>query len=120
SPDNPAFYFLEVKGYLLQGPSRAPIWKLRPLLDKAEQLARRLPPDDKQKDLLEGIEAVRRVVGAGGPPGMGMFGEIFEQLFAGGSDGWDDDWEEDDWEEEDEMPFLPFGNRGKKKPKKRR
>jgi len=99
-PDDPHFCFFEAEGYIALGPYRCPMWKVQPLLDKARELAARLPPDDAQKALLEAIEHRQRMIGGanplGGPQAMGMLEEMFQML--GDEAG--------EFEDEDEDEFV--------------
>jgi tetratricopeptide (TPR) repeat protein len=83
-PRNPHFDFLEAESYFAQGPYRFPAWKVQPLLSRAGELARALPPDDKQKALLEKIQQREQMLGISsflmGPQSMGMLEEIFGGL----------------------------------------
>ncbi len=89
-PSNPHFYLIEAQSYLLQGPMQCPVWKVRPLLEKARQLLEKMPPDDKQKRVLESVQEQLEALDLfnpfmrGGP--MGMFDDIFD-----GYDGEDDE-----------------------------
>jgi tetratricopeptide (TPR) repeat protein len=120
-PGNAQFYFLEAESYIALGPNRCPLWKVTPLLEKASQLAAQLPPDDKQKALLEAIRQRQQMTGIVGPGGMGMLQDLFEGMFGGGDYWDDDDWDDDDWDDEgDDMPFMPFGPPPKRKKKKKK
>jgi tetratricopeptide (TPR) repeat protein len=96
-PRNPLFDFLEAESHFAQGPYRFPAWKVHPLLTKAAELARALPPDEKQQALLEKIEHRQQMLGISnflmGPQAMGMMEEIFGGLL--------DDSEEDEDEYDD-------------------
>jgi len=96
-PRNPLFYFLEAESYFAQGPHRFPAWKVQPLLRKADELAHALPPDEKQKTLLERIEHRQQLLGVSnfllGPRSLGMMEEMFGQMLGGEEDfddGYDD------------------------------
>lgn len=112
-PTNPAFYLIEAQGYLDRGPHNIPHWKVTPLLTKARELAQALPPDPRQKQLLEQIQQAEQV-SALASPFMNIFESLLEQ-FAPFGDG---DGLEDDWEDDDEDVFdSPFGggHRGRRR-----
>jgi tetratricopeptide (TPR) repeat protein len=98
-PRNPNYHFLEAESYFAQGPYRFPAWKVQPLLNKAGELARAMPPDEKQKTLLEQIQHRQQMLGISnfllGPQSMGMFEEIFGHMLDmdsfGKDEGGDDD-----------------------------
>jgi tetratricopeptide (TPR) repeat protein len=100
-PRNPYFYFLEAESYFALGPYRCPAWKVQPLLHRADELAHALPPDDKQKSLLEVIEQRQQMLGASGllnPQFMNLFGGMVDQMFDGGPmDEYDDDYDDDEY-----------------------
>jgi tetratricopeptide (TPR) repeat protein len=91
---NPLFDFLEAESYFAQGPYRFPAWKVQPLLTRAGELARALPPDEKQKALLEKIEHRQQMLGISsflmGPQSMGMMEEIFDHFLDLSEDDEDD------------------------------
>lgn len=95
-PKNPHFVFLEAESYVAMGPRRCPVWKVGELLDKAVKLARALPADKEQQQLLELIDHRRHMIGLDGPlsgllrPGMleDVFGSMMDDE---DSDEWDDD-----------------------------
>ena len=70
---------------------------MQPLLTRAGELACALPPDEKQKALLEKIQHRQQMLGISsflmGPQSMGMLGEIFS--------GFLDDMEEDEEDYDD-------------------
>lgn len=126
---NPHFFFLEAESYLLQGPERCQPWKVAPLLAQAEELAKALPPDNKQKALLETIQQRQQSVSAFQPGFMGILEDFLNQGFLDpfGDDDFDDDeYDDDDFDEEDDAggffflpPPLPPPKRKKKKKKRR-
>ncbi|HXG08163.1 MAG TPA: tetratricopeptide repeat protein [Gemmataceae bacterium] len=91
---NPQFPFLEAESYFVLGPSRCPSWKVLPLLDKAQRLAEALPLDEKQQALLRDIQQRRDMIGLLSPLSLGMFRDMFEQMFDGDYD------DEDDYDDE--------------------
>src|SRR5262249_39412684 len=99
-PANPYFYFQEAESYFAQGPNRCPVWKVQPLLAKARELTQRLPPDDKQKALLELIEQREQMLGAvnilTNPHARGRLEEMIQMLDPNFDDFEDDaDYEDD-------------------------
>jgi tetratricopeptide (TPR) repeat protein len=94
-PQDPLFWFLDAESFIAQGPYRCPIYRVAPLLERAQQLAEQLPPDERRKTLLDTIQQRRQLIGIGG--GLfgggpeGMFGEVFDELF-GYADEDDDDY----------------------------
>jgi tetratricopeptide (TPR) repeat protein len=91
-PQNPYFPFLQAEGFLAQGPNRAPVWKLQPLLAEAHRLAEALPEGEERQTLLDEIEERQQLTGMSG----GLFG-MMEGLFGGFMDEFDyDDEDEDD------------------------
>jgi len=98
-PKNPVFVIREAEGLLA---SRRSPWRVRPLLNEAQRLARALPPGERQTHLFDEIHELQDLAKQGempiGFPGMGMLDEMFENLKTfGGMDEDDDD--ADDWEE---------------------
>jgi tetratricopeptide (TPR) repeat protein len=97
-PRNALFPFLEAESYFSQGPYRFPAWKVQPLINQAAKLARDLPPDEKQKALLEKIEQYQQMLGLSSylfsPQSLGILEEMFEQVLAGEEDA-DDDYDEE-------------------------
>jgi hypothetical protein len=89
-PENPLFYFLEAEGYIAQGPHRCPLGRVQPLLERARQLASRLPPDAEQKRLLDEIQKRQQLIGLYNPFAMNLFGGAFGSMF-GEEEDWDDD-----------------------------
>jgi tetratricopeptide (TPR) repeat protein len=74
---NPYFPYLEAISYFEhEGPDEVPYWKARPLLEKAERLARALPPSERLRALLEDI-GVRLKALAVMDPFSGLFGNLF-------------------------------------------
>ncbi len=118
-PGNPHFFFLDAESYFLQGPNRCPIWKVRPLLDKAQELASALPPDKTRDNLLEILKARQHMVTGLGPGFLDMVQEMFMPAYPEE----EDDWAEDDWAEDDEAKdffFAPLPPPKRKKKKERR
>jgi tetratricopeptide (TPR) repeat protein len=89
-PENPLFYFLEAESYIAQGPHRCPVGRVHPLLERARQLASRLPPDAEQKQLLEEIQKRQQMIGLFNPFAMNLFSGAFGSMF-GEEEDWDDD-----------------------------
>jgi tetratricopeptide (TPR) repeat protein len=90
---NPYFPFVEAESYVAMGPQRCPTWKAQPLLDRAESLARALPADEANRELLETIEQRKQMLGLrgifGGLGPMEALEKIFGQMM-------DDDLDYDD------------------------
>src|SRR5205085_2318440 len=86
-PRSPIFPFLEAESYFAHEADRCAVWKVQPLLTKAAQLARALPPDEDQKDLLETIQEREQMLAINGslsnPEAFGMFRHVFESMFGG-------------------------------------
>src|SRR5262249_21695138 len=81
----PLFYFLEAESYIALGPYRCPVWRVAPLLDRAQQLAEEQPPDDRRKAMLDTIQQWRQMIGiGGGPVGGGPLGAVVSHLFRSG------------------------------------
>ncbi len=97
-PQNPYFYFLEAETYIAMGPYRCPVWKVHPLLARAQDLARHLPDDEQKRALLADLQQRQQMLGAhnllGSPEMMGMFEDMMNQFF---------DAEEEDFEEDEEV-----------------
>jgi tetratricopeptide (TPR) repeat protein len=93
-PNNPHFFVLEAESYIAQGPYRCPRWRVQPLLERAQQLAQKMPPGDEQKALLDLIKHRQQLVGAqgllGGLP-LGMFDPLM-----GPFDDYDEDYDDYD------------------------
>lgn len=88
-PNNPWFYFLEAEGYISQGPYRCPVDRAWQLLDRARQLAEKMPRDTEQQELLRVIQERQNLLG---PIHQGRlpFGTLLDQ-FVDLFDGADDD-----------------------------
>jgi hypothetical protein len=69
------FPFILARHLIAGGPGSFRPWEVERLLDRAEKLARALPADPKQKDLLDTIHKGQQMVAALNP---------FGRLFAGG------------------------------------
>jgi tetratricopeptide (TPR) repeat protein len=91
-PKSPHFPYLEAMSHVIKGPRTFSIWKVRPLLEKAERLARALPPDERTRALLEDVEERLRAMDALSP-----FGASFFDTFFGGD--LDEDFEEEDFDD---------------------
>jgi tetratricopeptide (TPR) repeat protein len=96
---NPHFYFLEAESYFALGPMQCPVWKVQPLLTRARDLAKTLPPDAIQKELLELLGAREATLGMGR---LLADPEALLDMFGGFTDAMYDD----DEEFEDEAEFL--------------
>ncbi len=100
-PNSPTFYLAEAEFLVEQGKRRCPIYEARQLLERARTLATALPPDDRQRRMLERIADLLDQVRAFNPFAALMDevpGRFFESFFGGGPEFDDDDDYEDDWE----------------------
>jgi tetratricopeptide (TPR) repeat protein len=108
-PKNPYFYYFEARTYLdraFEGGTTD--WTLRQLLERAQQLARAIPPDDRQQQMLAEIEEYLEEIHQANPFGrmfgsfgsFGPFGPLgpLGPLFGG----------EDDFDDEDDDPSSFF------------
>jgi tetratricopeptide (TPR) repeat protein len=91
-PQAPEFYLGEADYHMRQGRRSCPVWQVRPLLERAQELAAAQPPDQR-KVILEAVKERQEVLAAldpfsGMPPGD-MLGDLF-------GDGFDEDEDEDD------------------------
>jgi tetratricopeptide (TPR) repeat protein len=111
-PGNPWLWFLEADSYFRQGPEHCHPDQVMPLLDKAAQLACQLPPDDRQRQLLEDIAERRRLLQSSNGF-LGMINQLMD--FYGDDDGDDDGWEEDEEEFSFGAPIPPARRRRKRK-----
>jgi tetratricopeptide (TPR) repeat protein len=106
-PDNPHFPFLAAEICFRKRPNQLRHWKVRPLLEEAQRLAAKLPPDEDRQTLLEAIQERQQIIEALNPFGglfQGMMNNMFEEP---------DEFLEDEWEEDfDEPPSNPFGGFG--------
>jgi tetratricopeptide (TPR) repeat protein len=92
-PRNPRFYLLEAESYFAQGPYNFPAWEVQPLLKQAHDLALELPPNDKQKAMLELIEQRQQMLGVSNfILGGGMFNDVFGGMY---DDEYDDEYEDE-------------------------
>lgn len=91
-PTSPFFHLIEAQALLDQGPNARQLWRARPLLDVARQLAQALPPDERQKQMQEEIQQTFEKLSLVNP-----FLAAMERLMGGFLDG---DEFEDDWEDE--------------------
>ena len=91
---DPAFPYLEALTYFLEGPDRLPPYRIRWLLEQAEQLAQALPTDDYRAKLLDDIHRHQQMLDALDPlAGMpNFFGDMFDF-----DDDDDDDYGDDGW-----------------------
>jgi tetratricopeptide (TPR) repeat protein len=85
---NPIFPYLSALTYLAGDLDRAPVYRLKPLLEDARRLAEALPPDARRDGLLQDIQERLDDLAAANPFGMGYMSDFFGSYF--------DDWEEDD------------------------
>jgi tetratricopeptide (TPR) repeat protein len=90
-PRNPKFPHLQAMLLMAAGPDRMDTWRVQEHLQRAEGLARDLPPGAEKDELLKDIEQRMKAVQALTP--LGIFGG-FPDLF-GAFD--DDDDNDDDW-----------------------
>ena len=92
---NPLFPYLAAVNEMNRGPGGFGPWQVRQQLEKAEKLARELPPDRKNEELLEQIHVRLRAVDVFNPFGR-LFGDFFDPFgFADGED--EDDYGDDGW-----------------------
>ncbi len=78
-PKSPYFPYVEALSYFARkGPRDMPYWKVRPLLEKAERLARALPETEQLKGILDDIATKLKATVAFDPFGPGG---IFDSLF---------------------------------------
>jgi tetratricopeptide (TPR) repeat protein len=107
-PKNPFFPYLEALTYLHPDDEFMPGYQVQPLLQRAQELARALPRDERLDQLLEDIEHRLRALAvfspfAGGGFGGSFGGSIFDRLFevfGGPEDDDDEDEDFDDWDDE--------------------
>jgi tetratricopeptide (TPR) repeat protein len=95
-PACPEFPYIEALTHFRKGPQATRPHLVTPLLDRADKLARALPPDDRRDSLLRDIEMHKKAIAALNP-----FGNLFEgfmQQMSGmfDDDDWDDDYDDDD------------------------
>jgi hypothetical protein len=94
-PKNPHFPYLEAMSHFIRDEMEdVQVWKVRPLLEQAERLARALPPTDQLKGMLDDIADRMKALSALNPYAMGMVDDIFGDLF--GDPYGDDDFEDDE------------------------
>ncbi|HKB39766.1 MAG TPA: tetratricopeptide repeat protein, partial [Gemmataceae bacterium] len=86
---NPLFPYLEAVNEMGRGPGTFGPWQVHQLLEKAEKLARDLPPERRREELLEQIHIRLRAVDVLNPFGR-LFGTVFDPF------GFDDDEEDED------------------------
>jgi tetratricopeptide (TPR) repeat protein len=89
---NPMFPYLAAVHDMERGPGSFAPWPVRQRLERAEKLARELPPDRKNEELLEQIHLRLRAVEVFNPFGR-LFGDFFDPF---GFDGEEED--EDDFD----------------------
>jgi tetratricopeptide (TPR) repeat protein len=90
-PSNPLFPFFQALNMMKHQEEEVQVWRVRPLLEEAERLARRGPPTEGSKKLLEDIQERLRDLDALDP-----FGAMMRQRFFGPEE--DEEWEEDEFE----------------------
>jgi tetratricopeptide (TPR) repeat protein len=96
-PNNPDFPYLEAQTYFLQKkPEDIPVWKVQPLLEKAERLARALPATDFLKTMLDDISKRLHALAALNPLMGGMMSDFFGTRFDDDDDDDDDIFGDDD------------------------
>src|SRR5262249_10216204 len=95
-PQNPHFYILEAESYIAEGPYRCPTWKVKPLLDRAQQLLQQMPPDDQQKALLELVKQRQQLLGLQGFMTGAMPLDFMDEFM----DPFDDDFDDEDYDDE--------------------
>jgi tetratricopeptide (TPR) repeat protein len=98
-PAHPIFFLMEAEANLSAGPRRVNFWNTGELLRKARELATAMPPDERQKSLLEVIQDHEQQLRALNPFAAlfgGMGGEEFFHPF---SEMDFDDTDEDDMDE---------------------
>lgn len=94
-PQNPVFVIRQAEGLLA---AERHTWQIRPLLQRARELARALPPGERQTRLLEEIHELQDLAKEGdmpmGFPGAGMFERMFDAFGGFSAEDDDDDWED--------------------------
>lgn len=94
-PASPHFPYMLAMSYFVRHEMDAvPVWKVRPMLEKAERLARALPPTEQLKEMLDDIGNRIKALAALNPYAMGMMDDIFGGLF--GAPFGDEDYEDDE------------------------
>jgi hypothetical protein len=94
-PASPHFpYMLAMSYFVRHEMDDVPVWKVRPMLEKAERLARALPPTEQLKEMLDDIGNRIKALAALNPYAMGMMDDIFGELF--GAPFGDEDYEGDE------------------------
>src|SRR5262249_13325372 len=96
-PHSPYFPYLEALTYFKDGPApdSPPRGPVRPLLEKAQRLARALPPDDRRDALLRDVEHRLRLLAVLNPFAGGIFGRMFGGFPGFPGDFFDDEDEDD-------------------------
>jgi tetratricopeptide (TPR) repeat protein len=98
--NNPLFYLIEAEMLMDQGPHRCPVYQVKPLLERAQSLTNALPPDERKQKLLDRIADRQHQLQALNPFAA-LLGEggMFDSLFGGPDEYYDDDDElDDEWE----------------------
>lgn len=88
-PKNAYFPYYVAESYILWGPYRCPVYRVRELFAEVRRLAQEMPPDTRRDALLESVQRREQMVASLGSFGgidFGAFGGAFEEMF-GGPDG---------------------------------
>ncbi len=88
-------YFTALSYFQQKDPEDLPAWRVRELLERAEKLARKMPPTEQVKGMLDDIAARLKMLTAFDP--FALFGGMFDNFY--GPDDGDDDYEDDDYED---------------------
>jgi tetratricopeptide (TPR) repeat protein len=87
-PKNPQFPYMEALLHFRKGPENLQVWVIRPLLERAEHLARALPPTPELTRMLDDIAERTKALAAVNPYAMGCFDDFFDYE----DDDYDDDY----------------------------
>jgi tetratricopeptide (TPR) repeat protein len=77
-PKNPQFPYMEALLHFRKGPENLQVWVIRPLLERAERLARALPPTPELTRMLDDIAERTKALAAANPFAMDYFGDFFD------------------------------------------
>jgi tetratricopeptide (TPR) repeat protein len=77
-PKNPHFPYREAMLHFRKGPENLQVWVIRPLLERAERLARALPPTPELTNMLDDIAKRTKALAALNPYAMGYFDDFFD------------------------------------------
>jgi tetratricopeptide (TPR) repeat protein len=90
-PQSPAVYLAEADHYLALGRRRCPVWQVRRLLERAQELAAALPPDERRRALLEAVKERQDMLAVIDPFGRMPPLEMLDELFGGFDENEDDE-----------------------------